>query len=53
MLADVFVTERGDVPVPAPDHQLFRFGIQTCLLTRTSGHGDFAPQHTTWQDPAG
>jgi len=41
------------VPVPAPDHQLFRFGVETCLLTRTTGHGDFAPQHTTWQDPAG
>ena len=53
-LADVFVTERADagVPVPAPDHQLFRFGIETCLLTRTTGHGDFAPQHTTWRDPA-
>ena len=54
VLADVFVTERADagVPVPAPDHQLFRFGIETCLLTRTTGHGDHAPQHTTWQDPA-
>jgi hypothetical protein len=54
-LADVFVTERASagVPVPAPDHQLFRFGIETCLLTRTTGHGDFAPQHTTWRDPAG
>jgi len=53
VLADIFVAERDGVPVPAPDHQLFRFGIETCLLTRTTGHGDFAPQHTTWQDPAG
>jgi len=53
VLAEVFVTERADVPVPGLDHQLFRFGIQTCLLTRTTGHGDFAPQHTTWKDPAG
>ena len=53
VLADVFVTERTDVPAPARDHRLFRFGIETCLLTRTTGHGDFAPQHTTWQDPAG
>ena len=52
-VADLFVTERVGVPVPAPDHQLFRFGIETCLLTRTSGHGDFAPRHTTWQDPSG
>ena len=55
VLADVFVTERADggVPVPAPDHQLFQFSIETCLLTRTTGHGDFAPQHTTWQGPVG
>ena len=53
VLAGVFVTERADMPVPGLDHQLFRFGIQTCLLTRTTGHGDFAPQHTTWKDPAG
>ena len=53
VLADIFVTERDGVPAPAPDHQLFRFSIQTCLLTRTTGHGDFAPQHTTWKDPAG
>ena len=54
VLADVFVTERdAGVPVPAADHELFRFAIQTCLLTRTTGHGDFGPQHTTWQDPAG
>ena len=54
VLADLFVTERdAGVPVPAADHELFRFAIQTCLLTRTTGHGDFGPQHTTWQDPAG
>jgi hypothetical protein len=53
-LADIFVTERADagVPAPAPDHQLFRFSIETCLLTRTTGHGDVAPQHTIWKDPA-
>ena len=53
VLAGVFVMERDGVPVPAADHRLFRFGIETCLLTRTTGHGDFAPQHTTWQDPVG
>jgi hypothetical protein len=55
VLADVFVTERADVggPAPGPDQQLFRFGVGTCLLTRTTGHGDLAPQHTTWKDPAG
>jgi hypothetical protein len=50
-LAGVFVTERsGGVPAPEPDHHLFRFDIERCLLTRTTGHGDFAPQHTTWRD---
>ena len=53
VLADMFVAERSGVPAPARDHQLFRFGVETCLLTRTTGHGDFAPQHTTWRDPAG
>jgi hypothetical protein len=54
VLADLFVAERkGGVPAPDPDHQLFRFGIETCLLTRTTGHGGCAPQHTTWKDPTG
>jgi hypothetical protein len=53
VLADVFVTERDGVPVPAADHRLFRFGVETCLLTRTTGHGDLAPRLTTWQDPPG
>jgi hypothetical protein len=50
-IAEVFVTERSGVGVPAPepDHHLFRFDIERCLLTRTTGHGDIAPQHTTWQ----
>ena len=55
VLADIFVTERADagVPAPAPDHLLFRFGIETCLLTRTTGHGDFAPEHRIWKAPVG
>jgi hypothetical protein len=52
VLADIFVAERTGVPVPAPDHHLFRFTLDRCLLTRTAGHGDHAPQHTTWQPPA-
>jgi hypothetical protein len=50
-LADVFVAERAtfSVPPPEPSHHLFHFDIQGCLLTRTSGHGDAAPQHTTWK----
>ena len=51
-LAGVFVAERSDVGGLAPeaDHHLFSFHIDGCLLTRTTGHGDPAPQHTTWHD---
>ena len=53
-LAGIFVAERaGSVPVPEPAQHLFRFSVDRGLLTRTTGHGDMAPQHTTWQDPAG
>ena len=55
VLAGIFVAERAGgvgVPVPEPAHHLFRFGLDRCLLTRTTGHGDFAPRHTTWQAPA-
>jgi hypothetical protein len=37
----------------APDgfdaQELFVFDIETCLLTRTTGHGDPHPQHTVWR----
>ncbi len=35
-------------PVEVPDWMLFSFDIETCLLTRTTSHGDQAPQHTVW-----
>ena len=49
-LAELFVAERSapEVPAPAPDDHLFSFGLQRCLLTRTTGHGDPSPQHTIW-----
>ena len=55
VLAEIFVAERGNVgvPVPEPAHHLFRFGLDRVLLTRTTGHGDVAPQHTKWQAPSG
>jgi hypothetical protein len=51
-LAELFVAERGalEVPAPAADHHLFSFGLQRCLLTRTTGHGDPSPAHTVWQE---
>jgi hypothetical protein len=49
-LARQFVAERdafGVVP-PAMDDALFEFDIESCLLTRTTGHGDPAPDHRVW-----
>ena len=49
-LARLFVAERSDlgVPEPGPGEHLFGLGLERCLLTRTTGHGDPHPQHTTW-----
>jgi hypothetical protein len=49
-VGDQFVRERSEigVPFPADDDLLVRFDIETCLLTRTSGFGDFAPRHEIW-----
>ena len=49
-----FVTERRqfDVPFPAADDALFEFDIDSCLLTRTTGHGDPAPNHLVWRADA-
>ncbi len=38
-----------DLTEAALDAQLlFEFDIETCLLTRTTGHGDPEPRHTVW-----
>ncbi|HTW98681.1 MAG TPA: hypothetical protein VMD59_07890 [Acidimicrobiales bacterium] len=51
-LAAQFVAERAaiGVPLPASDHALFGFELDSCLLTRTSGHGDHTPVHTVWRE---
>jgi hypothetical protein len=51
-LGQQFVAERVQlaVPLPATEDELFRFAIESCLLTRTTGHGDAAPRHTIWHD---
>jgi hypothetical protein len=51
MAAAVFFEERGwSGPPPGFDEQaLFEFRVTACLLTRTTGHGDHAPRHTTWR----
>ena len=45
-----FVSERVDlgVPTPEPDDALFVFDIESCLLTRTDGFGDYHPRHEVW-----
>lgn len=52
-LANVFASERSHIgrPLPQDEEHLFEFLISSCLLTRTTGHGDPAPKHTTWQAP--
>jgi hypothetical protein len=49
-LSDQFVREREAIGVAAPseDDALFEFDIESCLLTRTTGHGDPAPDHRIW-----
>ena len=51
-LSDVFVTERMQLAVPAPAEEdaLFEFLLGSCLLTRTTGHGDANPVHRVWRD---
>ncbi|MDQ1397120.1 MAG: hypothetical protein QOG64_2379 [Acidimicrobiaceae bacterium] len=50
-LSEQFVAERAQFAVPAPsdDDLLFELLVEGCLLTRTTGHGDPAPQHTVWR----
>ena len=49
--AAVFFEERGwSGPPPGfDDQELFELRVGSCLLTRTTGHGDHAPRHTTWR----
>jgi hypothetical protein len=46
-----FLGERSTLPMTEADmadQTLFEFTVDRVLLTRTSGHGDPAPQHTVW-----
>ena len=50
-IAKIFLEERK-MMAPAPgsdDEQLFEFLIESCLLTKTTGHGDYDPKHTVWR----
>jgi hypothetical protein len=54
-VSDQFVGERRqfNVPPPADDDVLFEFALDSCLLTRTTGHGDPAPDHHIWRHELG
>jgi hypothetical protein len=45
-----FFAERGieSEPDGFSDGRFFEFRIGRCLLTKTTGHGDWNPQHSTW-----
>jgi hypothetical protein len=51
-LLAVFAEERAEVHVPPPPDEdtLFEFLLDSCLLTRTTGHGDTEPAHRVWRD---
>jgi hypothetical protein len=54
-LSSMFVAERIQfhVPAPADEDELFEFLVESCLLTRTTGHGDPDPAHQIWRDGDG
>jgi hypothetical protein len=47
----LFLQERKvtETPPGFGEEGLFEFFIERCLLTRTTGHGDYHPQHTVWK----
>jgi hypothetical protein len=50
-LAQQFVAERASIGLGLDalvDQLLFRFELERCMLTRTTGHGDPSPVHTIW-----
>jgi hypothetical protein len=50
-VAKVFFDERklSGPPPRFDEERLFEFIIDSCLLTRTTGHGDYDPKHTVWK----
>jgi Pyridoxamine 5'-phosphate oxidase len=49
-LAEQYAKERtmNAPPEDLGSWEAFEFSLTSCLLTRTTGHGDPAPQHTVW-----
>jgi hypothetical protein len=51
-LGAAYLSERPQMDAGHLDGQTaVEFLIETCLLTRTSGHGDLNPRHTIWKAP--
>jgi hypothetical protein len=49
-LARAYIAERPDMdPMHLDSQTAVEFLIETCLLTRTTGHGDLNPRHTIWK----
>ncbi|MHB8464370.1 MAG: pyridoxamine 5'-phosphate oxidase family protein [Acidimicrobiales bacterium] len=47
-----FIEERPGFAIDLSDQILFRFEVDRCLLSRTTGHGDPSPVHTVWPAPS-
>ena len=47
--ARLFQEERSGVTLEVAAQTLVEFQIETCLLTRSTSHGDPDPQHTIWK----
>ena len=53
VLASAYLAERPSMDASHLKGQtVVEFLIETCLLTRTTGHADLNPEHTVWKAPA-
>jgi hypothetical protein len=53
-VVDRFLAERSQIPIAESDladQTLVEFGVETCMITRTTGHGDPHPEHAIWHAP--
>lgn len=49
-LEQAYLAERPDMdPSHLEGQTAVEFLVETCLVTRTMGHGDLNPQHTVWR----
>ncbi len=51
-LTEQYLMAERDMSAAPPgfdDEQLFELLIESCLVTKTTGHGDWSPQHTVWK----